>query len=29
MFTRYRAPLNKYSSLLKAVTGLFFFATYE
>ena len=26
---RYRAPLDKYSSLLKAVTGLFFFATYE
>ncbi|GAC1605596.1 MAG: hypothetical protein NVS3B21_35180 [Acidimicrobiales bacterium] len=26
---RYRAPLDKYSSLLKAVTGLFFFAAYE
>ena len=26
---RYRAPLEKYESLLKAVTGLFFFATYE
>lgn len=26
---RYRAPLDKYPSLLKAVTGLFFFATCE
>jgi predicted DNA-binding protein (UPF0251 family) len=26
---RYRAPLGKYESLLKAVTGLFFFAAYE
>jgi len=26
---RYRAPLEKYESLLKAVTGLFFFAAYE
>jgi len=26
---RYRAPLEKYPSLIKAVIGLFFFATYE
>jgi hypothetical protein len=26
---RYRAPLEKYPSMLKAVIGLFFFATYE
>lgn len=26
---RYRAPIEKYPSLLKAVIGLFFFATYE
>jgi hypothetical protein len=26
---RYRAPLEKYPSMIKAVTGLFFFATYE
>jgi len=26
---RYRAPLEKYPSMLKAVTGLFFFAAYE
>ena len=26
---RYRAPLEKYPSMLKAVIGLFFFAAYE
>jgi hypothetical protein len=26
---RYRAPLEKYPSMIKAVIGLFFFATYE
>jgi hypothetical protein len=26
---RYRAPLNKYPSMLKAVVGLFVFAAYE
>jgi hypothetical protein len=26
---RYRPPINKYASMLKAVTGLFFFSTYE
>lgn len=26
---RYRAPINKYPSMLRAVIGLFFFATYE
>lgn len=26
---RYRPPIKKYSSMLKAVTGLFFFSTYE
>ena len=26
---RYRAPLEKYQSMIKAVIGLFFFATYE
>ena len=26
---RYRAPLEKYASMLKAVVGLFFFAAYE
>jgi DDE superfamily endonuclease len=26
---RYRAPITKYSSMLKAVTGLFFFSTFE
>jgi len=26
---RYRAPIAKYAEMLKAVTGLFFFATYE
>ena len=26
---RYRAPLEKYSSMIKAVIGLFFFAAYE
>ena len=26
---RYRAPLDKYPSMIKAVIGLFFFATYE
>jgi hypothetical protein len=26
---RYRAPLEKYPNLIKAVIGLFFFATYE
>jgi len=26
---RYRPPIGKYSSMLRAVTGLFFFTTYE
>jgi hypothetical protein len=26
---RYRAPLEKYTSMIKAVIGLFFFAAYE
>jgi hypothetical protein len=26
---RYRPPITKYASMLKAVTGLFFFSTYE
>ena len=26
---RYRAPIEKYTELLKAITGLFFFSTYE
>ncbi len=26
---RYRPPISKYASMLKAVTGLFFFSTYE
>ena len=26
---RYRAPLNKYPSMIKAIIGLFFFAVYE
>ena len=26
---RYRAPLEKYPSMIKAVIGLFFFAAYE
>jgi hypothetical protein len=26
---RYRPPINKYTEMLKAVTGLFFFSTYE
>jgi hypothetical protein len=26
---RYRAPIQKYQSMLKAVTGLYFFAAYE
>jgi hypothetical protein len=26
---RYRAPISKYASMLKAATGLFFFSTYE
>ena len=26
---RYRAPLDKYPSVIKAVIGLFFFAAYE
>jgi hypothetical protein len=26
---RYRPPINKYASMLKAITGLFFFSTYE
>lgn len=26
---RYRAPISKYASMLKAITGLFFFSTYE
>lgn len=26
---RYRAPISKYPNMLKAVIGLFFFATYE
>jgi hypothetical protein len=26
---RYRAPLDKYPSMLKAITGLFFFIAYE
>ena len=26
---RYRPPIKKYASMLKAVTGLFFFSTYE
>jgi hypothetical protein len=26
---RHRAPLQKHPSMIEAVTGLFFFATYE
>ena len=26
---RYRAPIGKYQSMLKAIIGLFFFAAYE
>jgi len=26
---RYRAPIGKYDSVVKAIVGLFFFATYE
>ena len=26
---RYRAPINKYTSVVKAIVGLHFFATYE
>ena len=26
---RYRAPITKYASMLKAIIGLFFFSTYE
>jgi hypothetical protein len=26
---RYRCPIDKYESMLKALTGLFFFTTYE
>lgn len=26
---RYRCPIHKYASMLKAITGLFFFSTYE
>lgn len=26
---RYRCPIHKYPSMLKAITGLFFFSAYE